>query len=161
VLPEQDDEKAIRIRDDFKQGIQDLISPDIFPIEVAQIVRPADSGSIQFIHESKQISQWEPEARQDVATGQGLLLCKRDVLGWRRVDSYTSGTRIDEPDQAAARNEVFTYFARHFSGRIALAQHFNRKIGSERKDWGASAAMVRQSSTANERQVGNPHEAGR
>ena len=31
VLPEQDDEKAIKIRDDFKQGIHVLISPDIFP----------------------------------------------------------------------------------------------------------------------------------
>ena len=34
VLPEVDDAKAIRIRDEFGQGIHELLSPDVFPIEV-------------------------------------------------------------------------------------------------------------------------------
>jgi predicted nucleic acid-binding protein len=42
VLSEQDDAKAIRVRDDFKQGIHVLISPDIFPIEVAHALARAE-----------------------------------------------------------------------------------------------------------------------
>jgi hypothetical protein len=34
VLPEKDDDKAIRIRDEFGQGIHELLSPDVFPIEI-------------------------------------------------------------------------------------------------------------------------------
>jgi predicted nucleic acid-binding protein len=35
VLPEVDSGKAIRLRDDYRKGIHDLISPDIFTSEVA------------------------------------------------------------------------------------------------------------------------------
>jgi predicted nucleic acid-binding protein len=42
VLPETDDAKAIRIRDDFAHGTLDLISPDVFPIEVAHSLARAE-----------------------------------------------------------------------------------------------------------------------
>jgi predicted nucleic acid-binding protein len=42
VLPELDDDKAIRIRDGFRQGIHELISPDVFPIEVAHSLARAE-----------------------------------------------------------------------------------------------------------------------
>jgi predicted nucleic acid-binding protein len=35
VLPEPDAAKAIRTRDEYHQGIHELLSPDVFPIEVA------------------------------------------------------------------------------------------------------------------------------
>jgi predicted nucleic acid-binding protein len=47
VLPEADDDKAIRIRDGFQQGIHELISPDVFPIEIAHsLVRAERRGDI-------------------------------------------------------------------------------------------------------------------
>src|SRR4051794_11635644 len=42
VLPEKDDDKAIRIRDEFRQGIHELHSPDVFPIEVAHSLAKAE-----------------------------------------------------------------------------------------------------------------------
>jgi predicted nucleic acid-binding protein len=42
VLPEKDDDKAIRIRDGFGQGIHELHSPDVFPIEVAHSLAKAE-----------------------------------------------------------------------------------------------------------------------
>lgn len=35
LVAEQDSDKAIRLLDDFRNGILELISPDILPIEVA------------------------------------------------------------------------------------------------------------------------------
>jgi predicted nucleic acid-binding protein len=42
VLPEADDAKAIRIRDGYGQGIHELLSPDVFPIEVAHSLARAE-----------------------------------------------------------------------------------------------------------------------
>jgi predicted nucleic acid-binding protein len=42
VLPEVDDAKAIRIRDEYGQGIHELLSPDVFPIEVAHSLARAE-----------------------------------------------------------------------------------------------------------------------
>jgi predicted nucleic acid-binding protein len=42
VLPEADDDKAIRIRDEFGQGIHELLSPDVFPVEVAHALAKAE-----------------------------------------------------------------------------------------------------------------------
>ena len=42
VLPEADDAKAIRVRDEFQQGIHELLSPDVFPIEVAHSLARAE-----------------------------------------------------------------------------------------------------------------------
>jgi predicted nucleic acid-binding protein len=48
VLPETDDAKAIRIRDEFQHGIHELLSPDVFPIEVAHsLARAERRGEIQ------------------------------------------------------------------------------------------------------------------
>lgn len=48
VLPEKDDDKAIRIRDGFRQGLHELHSPDVFPIEVAHSLAKAERrGDIQ------------------------------------------------------------------------------------------------------------------
>ena len=35
VLPEDDSDKAIRVRDEFARGLRELIAPDVFPVEVA------------------------------------------------------------------------------------------------------------------------------
>jgi len=42
VLPEANSAKAIRIRDDFVAGVQNLIAPDIFPTEVAHALARAE-----------------------------------------------------------------------------------------------------------------------
>ena len=57
VLPEQDDEKAIKIRDGFKQGTHDLLSPDVFPIEVAHsLARAERRGEIKFGEGSQKLA---------------------------------------------------------------------------------------------------------
>jgi predicted nucleic acid-binding protein len=42
VLPETDDAKAIRIRDEFRRGIHVLYAPDVFPVEVAHSLARAE-----------------------------------------------------------------------------------------------------------------------
>jgi predicted nucleic acid-binding protein len=46
VLSEPDDAKAIRIRDEFIQGIHELLAPDIFPIEIAHSLARAERRGI-------------------------------------------------------------------------------------------------------------------
>src|SRR5687768_945674 len=46
VLPELESAKALRLRDEFQQGIQELIAPDIFPIEVAHALARAERRGI-------------------------------------------------------------------------------------------------------------------
>jgi predicted nucleic acid-binding protein len=35
VVPEVDTDKALRLRDDFRNGIHELLAPDFFPVEIA------------------------------------------------------------------------------------------------------------------------------
>ena len=42
VLPEPDSAKAVRLRDDFRVGVYDLLAPDIFPMEVAHALAKAE-----------------------------------------------------------------------------------------------------------------------
>jgi predicted nucleic acid-binding protein len=44
VLPETDDDKAIRVRDEYGQGNHELLAPDVFPIEVAHSLARAERG---------------------------------------------------------------------------------------------------------------------
>jgi hypothetical protein len=36
VLPEPDADTAVRVRDDFRRDVTDLLSPDVFPFEIAR-----------------------------------------------------------------------------------------------------------------------------
>jgi predicted nucleic acid-binding protein len=48
VLPEPDADKAVEVREDFRQGVTELLSPDIFPVEVAHaLVRAERRGIIR------------------------------------------------------------------------------------------------------------------
>src|SRR5271156_2823212 len=58
VLPEFHSDKAIRIRDDFRAGIHQLLSPDIFPTEIAHSLTRAErqgriavSDAAKFLHD--------------------------------------------------------------------------------------------------------------
>jgi hypothetical protein len=42
VLPEPDSDKALRLRDDFRNGVVQLLAPDVFPIEIAHAVTRAE-----------------------------------------------------------------------------------------------------------------------
>jgi predicted nucleic acid-binding protein len=46
VLPEPDAAKAVEIRDEFRRGVHDLHSPDIYPIEVAHSLARAERRGI-------------------------------------------------------------------------------------------------------------------
>jgi predicted nucleic acid-binding protein len=46
VLSEPDSAKATRIRDEFRLGLHDLLSPDVFPIEVAHSLARAERRGI-------------------------------------------------------------------------------------------------------------------
>jgi predicted nucleic acid-binding protein len=42
VVPEVDSDKAIRLRDSYRQGIHELLSPDFYPVEVAHSITRAE-----------------------------------------------------------------------------------------------------------------------
>ena len=42
VVPEADSDKAVRLRDDYRNGAVELLSPDVFPIEVAHALTRAE-----------------------------------------------------------------------------------------------------------------------
>ncbi len=42
VLPEVDSDKAIRILDEFRQAIHELLAPDFYPVEVAHSITRAE-----------------------------------------------------------------------------------------------------------------------
>ena len=42
VVPEVDSDKAIRLRDDYRQGVHQLLSPDFYPVEVAHSITRAE-----------------------------------------------------------------------------------------------------------------------
>ncbi|MBI3409687.1 MAG: type II toxin-antitoxin system VapC family toxin [Planctomycetes bacterium] len=42
VLPEADSGKAIRLRDDYSNGLHELLAPDIFPSEIANGLASAE-----------------------------------------------------------------------------------------------------------------------
>src|SRR5687768_4626535 len=42
VVPEVDSDKAIRLRDDFRAGLHELLAPDIFPGEVGHALTKAE-----------------------------------------------------------------------------------------------------------------------
>jgi len=46
VLPELHSDKALRLRDDFEAAIHELLSPDIFSIEVANTLARAERNAV-------------------------------------------------------------------------------------------------------------------
>jgi predicted nucleic acid-binding protein len=42
LVPEADTDKAIRLRDDYRAGAQELLAPDVFPIEVTHALTRAE-----------------------------------------------------------------------------------------------------------------------
>ena len=46
VLKEPDSPRAVRLRDDFRQGVHELIAPDVFPIEVAHAIAKAERRGV-------------------------------------------------------------------------------------------------------------------
>jgi predicted nucleic acid-binding protein len=42
LLTESDSDRALRIRDDFRRGVHELIAPDVFPVEVAHSLTRAE-----------------------------------------------------------------------------------------------------------------------
>jgi predicted nucleic acid-binding protein len=60
LIPEADTDKAIRLRDDYRAGVHELIAPDFFPVEVTHALTRA-------------------ERQGRVTTAQGALLF-RDML---------------------------------------------------------------------------------
>ena len=42
LVPETDTPKALRLRDDFRNGLHDLIAPDVFPVETIHALTRAE-----------------------------------------------------------------------------------------------------------------------
>lgn len=42
VVPESDTPKAVKLRDEFRSGVHELISPDVFPTELAHALTRAE-----------------------------------------------------------------------------------------------------------------------
>ena len=51
VVPEVDSDKALRLRDDFRNGVHELVAPDVFPIELAHAITRAErQGRVTVAH---------------------------------------------------------------------------------------------------------------
>ena len=46
VLPEIDSDKADRLRDDYRNGVHELLAPDVFPVEVAHALTRSERRGI-------------------------------------------------------------------------------------------------------------------
>ena len=46
VLPESDTPKAVRLRDEFRQGLHELVAPDVFVAEVAHALTKAERRGV-------------------------------------------------------------------------------------------------------------------
>jgi predicted nucleic acid-binding protein len=69
VLPEADDDKAIRIRDEFGQVIHEWLSPDVFPVEVAHALAKAERrGDIKQGEGRKRWPMCSPTCRPCILT---------------------------------------------------------------------------------------------
>jgi predicted nucleic acid-binding protein len=53
VLPEKDSAKAVRLRDDARNGVQELLAPDIFPAEVFNALLKAERTQRINVSEAK------------------------------------------------------------------------------------------------------------
>jgi len=42
VVPEVDTDKAVRLRDDYRKGLIELLAPDVFPVEIAHALTRAE-----------------------------------------------------------------------------------------------------------------------
>src|SRR5512142_1585345 len=42
VVPEADTQKAVRLRDDFRSAVHELLAPDVFPIELSHALTRAE-----------------------------------------------------------------------------------------------------------------------
>src|SRR5438105_60433 len=42
VVPEVDTDKAVRLRDDFRNAVHELLAPDVFPVEVGHALTRAE-----------------------------------------------------------------------------------------------------------------------
>jgi predicted nucleic acid-binding protein len=64
VLPEADTPKAVRVRNEFLQGIHELLAPDIYPVEIAHALARAERrGVIQpplGIHRLRNVFRYAP-----------------------------------------------------------------------------------------------------
>jgi hypothetical protein len=47
VVPELHSDKALRLREDYRNGILELIAPDVFPIKIAHALTRADMMNTQ------------------------------------------------------------------------------------------------------------------
>jgi predicted nucleic acid-binding protein len=72
VLPEKDSAKAIQLRDDARNGVHELLAPDIFPAEIAV-----------FVHRAALVTliQFPRSAYCMAATASALLIVRRPKKG--------------------------------------------------------------------------------
>jgi predicted nucleic acid-binding protein len=46
VLPEKDTPKAVKLRNEYRKGLYDLLAPDLFPLEIANALSKAERKKI-------------------------------------------------------------------------------------------------------------------
>lgn len=91
VVTETDSDKAIRLRDDFRNGIDDLIAPDIFPAEMA--------SSLLTAQRKGRISDFQP-LLAEVLTEGVVLHATTPLLARmaRIISTVTTGARFSVYD---------------------------------------------------------------
>ena len=46
LLPEQDSDKALKLRDEYSQGLHELLAPDVFAVEVSHALTRAERARV-------------------------------------------------------------------------------------------------------------------
>src|SRR5262249_3167398 len=109
---------------------------------------------------SKELADWKLETRKYVSPVERRIRIEQARIAGAGENADRSRLRVDVPDKADTRTEVFTQLAFHLLLCVTRTQHFNSQVGRQIGDWGSRHAAIREPVPREKRQVGNPDEAG-
>src|SRR6185369_10517895 len=88
VLPENEIQEALTLRDDFRKQVQELIAPDIFAVEVANALTRAERRGI--IQQSESLAKLSDvlTTSPDLHANRPLLLRATEISSRGRIGVY-------------------------------------------------------------------------
>jgi predicted nucleic acid-binding protein len=88
VVPEHDSPKAVRLRDDFVNGVHDLIAPDIFPVELSHALTRAERQGRIVVSEAVRLLTDVMGTSPQLFASLPLVLRACDISSRMRVGVY-------------------------------------------------------------------------
>jgi predicted nucleic acid-binding protein len=88
VLPEPDSAKAIKLRDDFQAALHELLSLDVFPVEVAHALTRAERRTILAVGQASPLLAAVLATAPQLHPYQPLLQGAIDISSQARIGVY-------------------------------------------------------------------------